>query len=230
MRPSVPAAVPAPPGNLLSFSARLDCCSRRHGVCGRVLRACFPAIRWLPPPPPSPAVGRISAPGPGPGCPSAPQAGGISRRPRQPPAGLIARRFTRLRLFPGWMSTTSSRLHLRQYSATPAPVVSGYSRMSRFALQIGQDTNTPRGVEKHGTTAVLVMKTSPFRQGPFRACASRENRPVCFHVTGQSGPFQEVSALFSAPVPKVISNYKQVKRRPYSLFQPLPVAAAAAGT
>jgi len=90
------------------------------------------------------------------------------------------RSVTRSNLSPAWMSTTLSRLHLRQYSDTHAAAVSGYSRMSFPDLHTGHGTNTPYGVDLHKTTALPFMENSSFPGQPSRACASREKAPRDF--------------------------------------------------
>lgn len=90
------------------------------------------------------------------------------------------RSVTRSNLSPAWMSTTLSRLHLRQYSDTHAAAVSGYSRMSFPDLHTGHGTNTPDSVDLHKTTALPFMENSSFPGQPSRACASREKAPCGF--------------------------------------------------
>lgn len=185
--PSVPAALPAPPPETCPVSAAFCMpCSHRRAVCGHVPQERFPAGFPLPPSPLSPAVGNGSAPR----SRSRPAVqrggGGILPRPCQPPASRISRRVTRSGPPPGWMSTTSSRLHLRQNRATPAPVVSGYSRMSRFALQAGQETNTPSGVATHGTTPRFGHENRSFppRTAPRVRLARKSPRVLSCYPAG----------------------------------------------
>lgn len=128
---------------------------------------------------------------------------------------------TRSRPSPARMSIMLSRLHFRQYRDTQAAAVSGYSRMSFPDRHTGQGMNTPPGVALHITTEFRTMKNRSFRLGLPCVC-TRTGLPSCFHDTLYQCAFQAGAPPFSVRLSKVISNYKQVIRRPLRLvFQNL---------